>query len=275
MKNENKLIEGFGEEWELFDQSKLTNDEHVRLFNNYFDILPKNFFNKQLVCADLGGGSGRWSEKIAKKIKKLYFVEPSKAINIAKIKLSKFKNIIFVRKKIENINLIKNNSLDFAFSLGVLHHTNNYLKALKVIRNKIKVGGFFLIYLYYNFDNKPRWFFYIWYFSNLLRKLISKLPLCGKKFVCDVIALLVYFPFAKLSKILELFKINTSLIPLSFYKNCSYYTMRTDAFDRFATIIENRFSRLEIIKILKENGFDQIKFSSNEPYWCALCRRKF
>ena len=271
---EKKLIEDFGKEWVRFDQSKLPSYEHNLLFSNYFRILPKNFFKSNLVCADLGGGSGRWSQIIAKKIKKLIFVEPSlQAINIAKKKLSKFKNITFVNQKIENLK-IENNLLDFAFSLGVLHHTNNYLKAIKLIRKKIKVQGFFLIYLYYNFDNKPFFYLYLWYLSNIVRKIISLFPFTLKKFICELIAIFIYYPLAKFSKLLDYLNINSSNIPLSFYKNTSLYTMRTDSLDRFSTIIEKRFSKVQIKKILKNCGFYNIRFSNSAPYWCVLCQRK-
>lgn len=271
---EKRLIKEFGKEWARFDQSKLPSYEHNLLFCNYFRILPKNFFKSNLVCADLGGGSGRWSQIIVKKIKKLIFVEPSlEAINIAKKKLSRFKNITFVNKKIENLK-IENNSLDFAFSLGVLHHSNNYLKAIKLIRKKIKVQGFFLIYLYYNFENKPIFYLYLWYLSNIFRKIISLFPFTLKKFICELIAIFIYYPFAKFSKLLDYLNINSSNMPLSFYKNTSLYTMRTDSLDRFSTTIEKRFSKDQIKKILNNCGFYNIRFSNSAPYWCVLCQRK-
>ena len=271
---EKRLIDEFGKEWARFDQSKLSSHEHNVLFGNYFKILPKNFFKNKLICADLGGGSGRWSEIIIKKVKKLFFVEPSsQAINVAKKKLNKFKNVTFINDKIENLK-IKDNFLDFAFSLGVLHHTNNYLRAIKLIRKKIKIDGFFLIYLYYNFENRPIFYFYIWYLSNILRIIISTFPFALKKFICDLIAIFIYYPFAKISNLLDHLQINYINMPLSFYKNASLYTMRTDSLDRFATTIEKRFSKNQIKVMLRNNGFYNIKFSNSAPFWCVLCQRK-
>jgi hypothetical protein len=34
--------------------------------------------------------------------------------------------------------------------------------------------------------------------------------------------------------------------PLSYYRHCSLYTLRTDARDRFGTLLEQRFSRAQI-----------------------------
>jgi hypothetical protein len=46
--------------------------------------------------------------------------------------------------------------------------------------------------------------------------------------------------------------------------------MRTDAYDRFCTRLEKRFTRIEIESMLQRAGFEAIRFSDHEPYWCAL-----
>jgi hypothetical protein len=33
-------VDGFGDEWERFDQSLLDKNEHLELFNRYFSIFP-------------------------------------------------------------------------------------------------------------------------------------------------------------------------------------------------------------------------------------------
>ena len=35
-----KTVDGFGDEWERFDQSQLSEDEHQELFNRYFSVFP-------------------------------------------------------------------------------------------------------------------------------------------------------------------------------------------------------------------------------------------
>jgi hypothetical protein len=46
--------------------------------------------------------------------------------------------------------------------------------------------------------------------------------------------------------------------------------MRTDAFDRFCTQLEQRFTRVQIADMLRAAGFTEIKFSETEPYWVAV-----
>ena len=46
--------------------------------------------------------------------------------------------------------------------------------------------------------------------------------------------------------------------------------MRTDAFDRFGTRLEHRFTANQIEKMMAEAGLDRIVFSDSPPYWCAV-----
>jgi hypothetical protein len=59
-------------------------------------------------------------------------------------------------------------------------------------------------------------------------------------------------------------------VPLSFYRDHSFYTMRTDARDRFGTPLEQRFTKEQIEKMMRDAGLTDIVFSEMAPYWCAL-----
>ena len=85
-----------------------------------------------------------------------------------------------------------------------------------------------------------------------------------------MIALLIYFPLAKLSYILDKTGVRVKSIPLSFYRNSSFYTMRTDSLDRFGTPLEKRFTKEEIRIMMKKAGFVKITFLEGEPYWVCL-----
>jgi hypothetical protein len=49
--------------------------------------------------------------------------------------------------------------------------------------------------------------------------------------------------------------------------------MRTDAFDRFCTRLEQRFTRPQIESMLADAGFVDVRFSQTEPYWCAVATK--
>jgi len=68
------------------------------------------------------------------------------------------------------------NSQDFGYSLGVLHHVPDTAAAIHSCAALLKPGAPLLLYLYYAFDNRPRWFRWIWQLSNAVRLLIRRLP---------------------------------------------------------------------------------------------------
>jgi hypothetical protein len=88
--------------------------------------------------------------------------------------------------------------------------------------------------------------------------------------VTDMLAVLVYYPFARFSLLAELLGITVSSIPLSYYRNHSFYTMRTDARDRFGTPLEHRFTKGQIKEMMESVGLVNIRFSDAAPFWCAV-----
>ena len=270
MQNQDKnTVEGFGDEWSRFDQSDLPEDEQRLLFDEYFSVFPWKYISKDSVGFDLGCGTGRWAKSIAPKVKKLICIDPSNAIEIAKKNLSNFDNCEFESATVDDIS-IDNNSMDFGYSLGVLHHVPDTKKGIKQCVEKLKKGAPLLLYLYYRFDNRPFWFRFIWSISDLLRKIISKMPYGLRYIFSQIIAVVVYFPLARTALYLEKLNLNVSNFPLSSYKNLSFYTMRTDALDRFGTRLEQRFTRDEIKNMMENAGLENIKFSNSKPFWVAV-----
>lgn len=270
MKNQDKnTVEGFGDEWSRFDQSDLPEDEQKLLFDEYFSVFPWRNISKESVGFDLGCGSGRWAKSVAPKVKKLICIDPSSALDIAKKNLSNFDNCEFQNATVDDIS-IDDNSMDFGYSLGVLHHVPNTAMGIKQCVEKLKKGAPLLIYLYYRFDNRPFWFRFIWSISDLFRKIISKMPYGLRYIFSQIIAVLIYFPLARTSFYMEKLNLNVSNFPLSSYKNLSFYTMRTDALDRFGTRLEQRFTRNEIKNMMENAGLENIKFSNSKPYWVAV-----
>ena len=62
---------------------------------------------------------------------------------------------------------------------------------------------------------------------------------------------------------------NVDGLPLSQYRNNSFYTMRTDALDRFGTRLEQRFTRAEIAAMMADAGLGDIIFS-DRSFWTAV-----
>ena len=268
-----KTVEGFGDEWERFDQSELSTAERKRIFNSYFSIFPWNTLPVNAVGFDLGCGSGRWAKEVALRVGKLHCIDPSSALAIAKQNLTDRINCEFHAASVDSIPL-DDARMDFGYSLGVLHHVPDTAAGIAACVAKLKSGAPFLVYLYYAFDNKPMWFRVMWRASDVLRKVVSRLPHTLRFVASQILAVWVYWPLARSANVLEKLGVNVSNIPLSSYRKNSFYTMRTDALDRFGTQLEQRFTKKQIQEMMALAGLDRIEFSDAVPYWCAVGYKK-
>ncbi len=275
MKNvDHVTVSGFGLEWKSFDQACADDVESVTLFNQYFAQFPWRDLAKDAVGADFGCGSGRWAKLVAPKVGHLHLVDASaEALLVAKNNLRQFSNLTFHHASIEEPP-IEAGSLDFAFSLGVLHHLPDTERALSDIARQLKKGAPFLVYLYYALDARPWWYRALWRMTDLVRWSISRLPFRLKWLATQLIALGIYWPLARTARLLDSMGIMPASWPLGYYRDRSLYVMRTDALDRFGTRLEKRFRKDQIFQMLRSAGFEKITFSEGAPYWCALAYKE-
>ena len=278
MNKDNNVIRDFGDEWERFnflDEKKLQSLKEQ--FDRYMTPLPEELRKRDdLIIADFGAGTGRWSYFLKDFATKLYAVEPAeKAFKVLTSRFRDDSKVVLLHESVES-NQIPEMSLDLAVSLGVLHHIADTQGAIQKLAEKIKPGGTFLGYLYYALENKPLLYRALWRFSDSIRKVISRLPKKFKLVLADFIALTIYLPLAKISCILEGFGISVDSVPLHHYKNLGFHVMRNDALDRFGTTLEQRFTRNEIEQMLIKAGFipESIVFSNKEPFWTFSCKRR-
>jgi ubiquinone/menaquinone biosynthesis C-methylase UbiE len=267
-----KVAAGFGQEWSTFrqDADNFSASERERLFDSYFHIFPWAALPATAAGIDVGCGSGRWSTLVAPRVGHLHLLDASaEALEVARSNLAQAANVTFHHASVGNIPL-PDQSLDFAFSLGVLHHVPDTRAAIRQVASKLKPGAPFLIYLYYALDNRPLWFRALWRLSNVFRIVISRLPAPLRYAASQIIAATIYWPLARTAALAERMGLPTASIPLEYYRHRSFYVLRTDAYDRFCTRLEQRFTRAEIEAMLQDAGFAEIRFSESPPFWCAV-----
>ena len=263
------VVRGFGEEWAAFDQTALPAAEHQRLFDDYFSVFPFDALPAAAEGFDLGCGSGRWAVKVVEQVGTLHCIDPApKALEAAHRAMGDNPRARFHLAAVDAIPL-PDGSQDFGYSLGVLHHVPDTEAALRSCIAKLKPGAPFLVYLYYRFDNRPRWFRGLWRSTELGRFVISRLPFRLRKAVTTGIAALVYWPMTRVALAAESAGRDVAAFPLGPYRHTSFYTMRTDALDRFGTRLEQRFTRAEIDAMMTRCGLTALRFRDGAPYWCV------
>ena len=263
-------VAGFGDEWSRFNQNGLNLDARAQIFDDYFSIFPWGALSKNATGIDIGCGSGRWAAVVAPRVGQLLLLDASSdALAVARHNLVNVPNVRFEQASVGSLPL-EDASLDFAYSLGVLHHVPDTAAAIRSISEKLKSGAPFLVYLYYSFDNRGVMYRGIWKASDMVRRLVSRMPFGLRYFASQVFALMVYWPLARVALLLDRIGVCPDGWPLAYYKDKPFYVLRTDALDRFGTRLEHRFSRAEIRSMLEEAGFTDIRFSDKPPYWCAV-----
>tara|TARA_X000000950_G_C13786154_1_gene607340 strand:+ start:245 stop:1195 length:951 start_codon:yes stop_codon:yes gene_type:complete len=257
-----KIIESFQDEW--FEFSMITK-EHYDEFELYFDLVDVNKLNDKVVC-DFGCGIGRWSKILIDKvnIRTLVLFDYSDAIYIARENFKEYDNVIFIKCDIEKIPF-QTKSIDFFYCLGVLHHLPTKKSvALDKIKSCTKEG---IIYLYYSLNERSKLFKFLFKIADIFRKVLSKIKNQSIRIkISHLLVIFAYYPFILINFILKILKINISKMPLSFYQTFSFFRIRQDAYDRFFTSIEYRYTKDEVINIYGEY-FKDFTFSDKPPYW--------
>ena len=95
----------------------------------------------------------------------------------------------------------------------MLHHVPDTAAVIRSCAALLKPGAPLLLYLYYTFDNRPRWFCWLWRLSNAFRLLIRRLPHRSKQLVTDLIAFTAYWPLSRLDSLAEAAGLPGGLLP--------------------------------------------------------------
>jgi ubiquinone/menaquinone biosynthesis C-methylase UbiE len=267
-----QVVDEFGAEWLKFYEH---NDDLVQKGGQeYFDILNDNIVNSNTYALDLGCGTGRWTKYLLPKVGFMEAVDPSGAIFAADKLLGDISNVRLSQASIETLPFA-DESFDFVMSIGVLHHIPDTRKALNDCVKKVKKGGYFFVYLYYNLDRRGPVYKALFKLSSLVRQVVSRLPGKIKHFVCDFLAILFYMPFILAGRFIKFlgFKDLAKRMPLHGYQNRSLFMIRNDTLDRFGTRLEQRFSEKEVIEMMKNAGLTDIVISPGIPYYHAVGRK--
>lgn len=172
-----------------------------------------------------------------------------------------------INSNLKNVNIIKGSaadiplkdaSCDFVYSFGVLHHMPDYRKGFLEISRVLKPESPCFLYLYEDHSENI-----IKYFSikiiRLIRKLTVRIPPWMLYIICCVMSPVFFIIFSLPAKFFKIFKLTHKLyqkMPFNF--GTHLFSLSGDLYDRFATPIEHRFNKKEILELFKKNGFSNV-----------------
>lgn len=248
----------FGYEWCHFKKTQLDSFTGTTISRDrWIDITglqPEDLKGK--VVVEAGCGAGRFLEVVAPHAKQAIGIDLSAAVEAARDNLlSRFKSISIVQADLNHLPL-RNGSVDFIYSIGVLHHIPDTEGGIRSLVSRLKPGGEITVWLY-----GPR--------------ALSPLPLPADvyRFVgsrmrrSSLLSFLKsYVPFAlRTHRLPGLGRVMKYLLPAPEYPRLpipSHLRLEwsiLDAFDRFATRIEKHFTEENLRAILNRAGLVNIK----------------
>lgn len=263
------IVAGFDYEWMRFRYNRPI--EAREIFELYFDLVPSDHFAPDRVVLDAGCGAGRWACEVAARGPRVIAVDLGLSVEIARVNAGETTRIACVQADLLNVSLAAS-SVDWAYSLGVLHHLRDPDRALRQVARAVRPGGTVLVYVYYALDQRGRAFRLAFRIVDAVRRVTSRLPRRAVLAISTALGLFIYWPLARLSALLMKlgWRSLADALPLSFYRERSLATMLNDSLDRFGTRLERRYTRDGLVRLLREAQLGDVVLSPNAPYWHGI-----
>ncbi len=144
---DDRTIQDFGEQWHKFTENDGFYGSVESLEDKFGDFMRVDEIRGKDVC-EIGAGAGRFIGILSRLApKSILAVEPSKAIEILK------RNMESSEVPIRYLNVTgeqmdETETLDYVFSIGVIHHIVDPLPTLRAAFKALRPGGRLLIWVY-------------------------------------------------------------------------------------------------------------------------------
>jgi SAM-dependent methyltransferase len=244
----------FGYEWTHFNDWKPSSGT----FGDYFSNFDLEWLRGRTVL-DAGCGMGRHARQIAPFADTVVAVDFSNAINEAARNVADQANVQCVQGDLTRLP-VADNTFDFVFSMGVLHHIADTSGTLWGLVRALKPGGRLRLYLYWKRTGFAGALLSV---VALARKVTVRLPFPVLRVLCWLLSVGlmagVVLPYRLLLKLGVDVK---DTWPLAIYTKYPFIVLYNDQFDRFSAPIEKRYSEAEVAALLESAGLREVRVFS-------------
>lgn len=243
-----RTLKSYSYQWQTFD-------EIIREWKHYFlefvYPLKPNYFNNRLIL-DAGCGFGRFAIQATDFGGEVIGMDLSEAVQSANMAGEDMPHLHFVQGDIYNLPFKKD--FDLIYCIGVLQHLPK------------KVGGFMKLA---ELSQKGKGLF-IWVYNirkglyksvDIMRKFTTKMPFRILNSLCFGLAVMQYLMIIYPYKLLNAFKITSSLAKKMSYTHYAEYPFRhchADWFDRLSVPLTGYFTKSQVKSWYKETNFKDI-----------------
>lgn len=242
----------------IWEKSKLRLPHGGWHFTKMQEVIPESIVRGS-AGIEIGSGCGYDTYIMAKNnpAVKIVSMDISDGVFQAKKLTCGLKNVNIIKGSVLNIPMA-DNTFDFAYSFGVLHHISEPENGLKEVLRVLKNRAPAYLYLYEDHsENKAK------YLSlrivNAARQITTRLPPRILYFISLLFSPFVVMLFSFPAMILRSFKATRKLsefIPFNF--GTHLFSLAGDLYDRFGSPIEHRFSKKEVVALLERSDFNNI-----------------
>lgn len=259
--------------WSHFGKKEVEKSWYKDSFSYLKYISSEIFKGEDKIGLDVGCGSGGDMIYISQYGARIIGIDISDAIAVTAKNIKNFNSLYVAQADIYNLPF-KNESFDFAYSFGVLHHLPMPEKGFKTMCSKIKKSGFAIVYLYEDFSQRSILERGLLKIVNSFRFFTKRLPPYLIYFfsliLSPFILLICSIPYKILKKLRTSERI-TERIPYRHTTNLEIII--ADLYDRFSTPIENRYNREQVEAWFRNANFEDVKII-NYRGWVAWGRKK-
>ncbi len=248
--------ESFSEEWKFrsygFFEKKLSSGYSKE--DRYKKVLEKLDVNKnnlkQKLFLDAGCGDGEYGSEIAKNNPQtlVFLTDISEGVKYTREKIKNFENSIVIQCDLLKPPF-KNNTFDFIWSDGVLHHTPNTFSAFSSVEKLLKKGGKFYAWFYPNYTKS----YYL-----LARDLLIK-PYLLPPPVLYLISIILSIPYWFFCKIFNIYKIIFTPSTKHLLKKRTFLSIAFSLYDSISPTYQFRHGKEEVKNWYDSKGYENIK----------------
>ncbi|MBI2564761.1 class I SAM-dependent methyltransferase [Candidatus Woesearchaeota archaeon] len=259
-----KTTKAFAYEWKNFSKFY---SEYEHQFLDWIFPVKKEFFKNKLVL-DAGCGTGRHSFLSSKYGAEVIAVDLGDSVEVAYKNTKDIKTVNVIRADIYNLPF-KNNTFDYIYSIGVLHHLPNPKEGFKELVKKLKKNGAISAWVYGAENNLTL------KIINPFRKyLFSRFPLAINKIIaCSI--LIFILPFIKLYSIIDKTELKSQFIKIFpqyhlfvYFSKLNLTIVHSIIFDQLLAPIAFYFKKNEFEKWFKDANLRNIKITHrNKNSW--------
>ena len=261
----NNYASNFGFQWNIFRETQIDDSDFNLSSIRFFTETDKDqkYFDKKKIL-EVGSGAGRFSNVILNKTNaELYSVDLSNAVEANLKNNIKYHNKNFFIFQSDVYSLpFESNTFDFVFCFGVLQHTPNIKKTIKILVEKTKKNGEINV----DFYPVKGWYTKI-HAKYLLRPITNKM---SNNFLLKLIKnninwLMQLYIFLKkiklgfLTRFLPICDFDTQIISNLESEKLKEWII-LDTFDQYSTKYDNPQKIKNIKQIFEEFGAD-VKFA--------------